>query len=105
MSHLPPSTDVLTKEVTVEEAAPIGGPLEEPTTPQVLHEKQVKIEALLNQLPGWKKVLHPSWLVTAMGQASLALGELKQRHHHWSSEARRAQCQRAEEHLQAEQAE
>ena len=32
-------TNVPTKEVTVEEAAPIGGPLEELTTAQVPHEE------------------------------------------------------------------
>ena len=35
----PASTNVPTKEVTMEEAAPIRGPLKEPTTPWVPHEK------------------------------------------------------------------
>ena len=89
----------------MEEVAPIGGPLKEPTTTQVPHEKQAKMEVPPNQFPGWEKVLHPSWLVTTMGQVPPASGESKQRHHHRSSEARRAQCPRAEEWVQAGQAE
>ena len=102
---LPTFTIISSKEITMEEAAHIGGPLKESTTPQVLHEKWAKMEAPQNWFPGWEKVLHPSRPVTTVGQTSLAFSELKQRHHLQSSEARRAQCQRAEEHLQAEQAE
>ena len=101
----PTSTDVPSEEVAKEEVAPIGGPLEESTLPQVLLEKWVKMEALPNWFPAWEKVLHPSQLVTAMGQAPPAFGESKQRHHHWSSEAMKAWCQRAEEQLQVELAE
>ena len=89
----------------MEEVAPVGGPLKESTMPWVPHEKRVKVEALPNQFPSWEKVLHPSWPVTTVGQAPVASGELKQRHCHQSSEARRAQCQRAEEQWQAELAE
>ena len=42
---LPTFTNVPTKEVVVEETAPIRGPLEEPTTPLVPHEEQRKVEA------------------------------------------------------------
>ena len=99
------STNVPSEEVTMEEVATIGGPLKESTTSWVLHEKWVKMEAHPNWFPGWEKVLHPSWLVTTVGQAPSAFGELKQRYCHWSSEAGRAQCQRAKEQLQAELAE
>ena len=86
-------------------SSPCGGLLEEPTTPQVPHEKQMKVGASPNQFPGWKKVLHPSQLVTTAGQASVALSKLRQRHCNLSSGERRAQCQRAEECLQVKQAE
>ena len=60
-------------EVTTEGAAPtgepfkgpthlavtVGNPAEEPTTPQVQHEEQIKIEAPHSGFPGWTKVLHP----------------------------------------------
>ena len=85
-------TDVPTEEVTVEEAAPIRGPLEEPTTPQ-------------NQFPSWRKVLHPSQSVATARKASLALSKLRWRHHHQSSGEKRAQCQRVEEHLHVKWAE
>ena len=98
-------TDVPTEEVTVEEAAPIGVPLEEPTMPQAPHEEQMKVGASPNQFPSWRKVLHPSQPVTTTGQAPLSLSELRQRHHNWSFGERRAQCWRAEEHLQVELAE
>ena len=98
----PASTNVPSKEVTLVEVAPIIGPLEESTMPWVLHEKQAKMEAPPNQFPSWEKVLHPSQPVTALRQTPLALDESKQRHCHWSSEARRARHQRAEEQLQAE---
>ena len=99
---LPASTDVPSKEAAMEEVAPIKGPLKESTMPWVPCEKQVKVKVPPNQFPSWEKVLHPFQLVTTMGQAPLAFGELKQRHHHWSSEARRARCQRVEEQLQSE---
>ena len=38
------STDVPSTEITMEEAAPIIGPLKESTMPQVPHEKQAKME-------------------------------------------------------------
>ena len=47
------------------------------------------------------KVLCPPQLVTTAEQIPPALGELKWRHHRHSTGGRRAQCQRAEEHLQA----
>ena len=60
-------------------------------------EKWVKIEAPPNQFPGWKEVLHPSQPVITAGQTPLAAGDTKQKPYHWSSEARRAWHQRAEE--------
>ena len=101
----PTFTDVPTEEVAMEEAAPLAGPLEELTTLQVLHEEWTKIEAPPNKFPSWRKVLYPSQLVTTIGQASPAFSESRQRHCHWSSGERRAQCQRAEEHLQVKWAE
>ena len=101
----PAFTEVPTKEVAGEETAPIRGPLQELTTPQVPHEEWTKVGASPNKFPGWRKVLHPSWLVTATGQASLVLSESRWRHHNQSSGERRARCQRAEEHLQVEQPE
>ena len=94
----PTSTDVPSEEVAI----PVGEPLEESTLPQLPQEKQVRVEAPLNQFPGWEKVLHSSWPVTAAGQVPPAFGEMKQRCHHWNSEMRRAQCQRVEEWLQVE---
>ena len=76
--------------------------LKNPPHPRCHMGKWAKIEAPQNWFPSWGKVLHPSQPVTAMGQAPLAFGESKWRHHHWSSGARRAQHQMAEEHLQAE---
>ena len=101
----PTFTNFPTEEVTMEEAAFIGGPPENLPVPQVLHEKWAKVEVPLNQFPGWEKVLHPSKLVTATGQASLVFSTLRQRHCHRCSGARRAQCQRAEDHLQVKWAE
>ena len=51
----PTPSDVPSEEVTT----PVSSPLEESMPPQVLHEKQVKMEAPLNQFSGWEKVLHP----------------------------------------------
>ena len=90
LDTLPASTDIPSEEATMEEVAPIGGPLEEPTTTWVPHEKQANMEVPPNQFPSWKKVLHPSQPVTTMGQVPPASGESKQRHCHKSSEARRA---------------
>ena len=61
----------------MKKAAPIGEPLKELTAPQVLCEEQMKVTASLNLFPGWRKVLHPSWLVTTTGQASPALSKLR----------------------------
>ena len=47
---------------------PHWGPLEEPTTPQIPCEEQTKVEASPTQFPRWRKVLHPSQLVTTAGQ-------------------------------------
>ena len=102
---LPTSSDVPTNEVAMEEAAPIGGPVKEPTMSWVLHEEWAKIEAPSNQFSSWEKVLHPSQLVTTAGWASPTFGESKWRYCHQSSEARRTQCQRVGEHLQIGQAE
>ena len=87
---LPASADLPTDEVAMEKVASIGGPLEEPTMPQVLHEEWAGVEAPPNQFPGWKKVLHPSQLVATVGPTSPAFGESKWRYCYWSSEARRA---------------
>ena len=84
------STDIPSKEVAMEEVAPIGGPLKEPTTMQVPHEKQAKMVVPPGQFPSWEKVLHPSQPVSTVGQVPLASGESKRRHCHRSSEARRA---------------
>ena len=89
------STNVPIDEVAMEEVAPIGGPLEEPPILWVPHEEQVRVQVPPNWFPGWEKVLHPSQLVATVGPNSPTLGESKQRYCHWSSEARRAQCQRA----------
>ena len=55
-THVPtkekPVEKAVPTEVVLEEAAPIGGPLEEPTTPQVLCEEWTKVEASPNQFPG-----------------------------------------------------
>ena len=66
---LPTSTNVPSEEVTMEEIPPIRGPLEESTMPLVPHGKQAKMKAPPNWFPSWEKVLHPSQLVTTMGQA------------------------------------
>ena len=99
------SSNFPSKVVTMEETTPIGRPLEESTMPWVLHEKWAKMEAPLNWFASWEKVLHPSQPVATMGQAQLASGESKWRHCHWSSEVRRAWCQRMEQQLKAELAE
>ena len=49
-------------------AVTVGKLAEELTPPQVQYEEQTKVESSPNQFPGWKKVLHPSWLATAIGQ-------------------------------------
>ena len=102
---LPACTHIPSKEVPMEEVAPVEGSLEEPITTWVPHKKWAKMEVPPNWFPSWEKVLHPSQLVTTMGQVPPAYGELKQRYCHRSSEARRAPCQRVEEQVQAGQEE
>ena len=56
---LPASTDIPSEETAMEEVSPIGGPLEEPTTTWVPHEKQAKMEVPPNQFPSYKKYYIP----------------------------------------------
>ena len=51
------STYIPSEVVAIEEVAPIGEPLKEPTTTWVPHEKQAKMEVPPNQFPSWEKVV------------------------------------------------
>ena len=68
-------------KVTEEEAAPIVRPAEGSSIFQTLNEEPTRREQLPNQFPGWKEVLHPSWLVIAAGQIPSISQGSKQRPH------------------------
>ena len=88
---------------TAEETAPVGGSLEEPSTPQTLFEEQTtRVEASPIWFPGWRKVLHPSRLITTTGQAPPVSHESRWRPHNQSSGRKKAQCWRVEDCQQAE---
>ena len=98
----PPPSPI--EEAATEETAPIGGPLEEPSTPQTPCEEQTtRVEASSIQFLGWREVLHPSRQVTTSRQAPLVSNELRQRPHSQSLGGRKAQHQRVEKHQQAEE--
>ena len=99
-----PTEEPAPMEVTTKEAVPTMKPLkgathplvttddptERPTVLQAWHEDQRKVEAPHGSFPGWTKVQHPPWPVTAVEQIPLDLSELKWRHHSWSAGGRRA---------------
>ena len=90
-SALLASPDSPIEEATVEETTPVGGPLEEPSTPQTLCEEQtMRVEASQIQFPGCRKVLHPSGLITATGQVPPVSHESRWRPCSQSSRGRKA---------------
>ena len=55
----PTFTNVLIEGVAMEEAAPLGGLLKEPTAPQVLHEEWTKVGASPNPFSGFEESAAP----------------------------------------------
>ena len=103
-----PIEEVAAEEVTLaekaitEEAAPIGRPLEGPSTSQILREGPTRREHLPIWFPGWREVLHPSRPVTATRQVPPIPQQSRQRPCSKSFGGRRAQHQWAEEQLQVQ---
>ena len=80
----------LAEEAAVKEASPIGRPPEGPSTSQTPSEGPTRREHSPIQFPGWRELLHPSRLVTAIGQVPLYPHESRLRPHSKSSGGRRA---------------
>ena len=69
----------------------------EPTAPPTLTEIEEKVEAVPpHEFPSWMEI-HPSCMVTPVGQVSQTLGDIRQCCQSCSSSRRRAQCHQTEE--------
>ena len=92
----------LAEKVATEEVAPIGRPMEGPSTSQTLSKGPARREHSPIQFPGWREVLHPSRPVTAAWQVPLIPHDSRWRPHSKSSGGGRAWHQWAEEQLQVQ---
>ena len=63
-SAQPASTDSPIEKAAVKVARPPEGP----STSQTMNKEPTRRECSSNQFPGWRKVLHPSRLITAARQ-------------------------------------
>ena len=87
-------------KVAEKEAAPIVRPPKEPSTSWTPNKKSTRRKHSPNWFSGWRKVIHPSRVVTDARQIPSISQSSKWRPCSKSSGERIAQCQRAEEQVQ-----